>query len=169
MSKSIKLTDDVYLDGSSIVQDKMPLPEYFNKTSACGLFETSQDVILNKTALYNGVQIPLDLSIYNYGNVFELRDGKIYCNKSAIVLVSIFVATTLGDGYLLFGGNDGGYNAYVGASSDSRLAGYTYVGSTMYKFNKNSFASLLLGRADPYSNIRIFRTAKMSISVIRYI
>ncbi len=169
MSKSIKLMNDVYWDSSSIVQGKMFLPEYFDKTSACCSFDTSKYTTLNKTTAYGGVQIPLDRLLYNYGNVFELRDGKIYCNKSAIVLISVFVATTLGDGYLLFGGNDGGYSAYVGASSDTNLAGYTYVGSAIYKFNKGSYASLLLGRADTYSNVTIFDTTKISIMVIRYI
>lgn len=169
MSKSIKLMDDVYLDSSSIVQGKMFLPEYFDKTSACCSFDTSKHTTLNKTTAYGGVQIPLDRLLYNYGNVFELRDGKIYCNKSAIVLISVFVAATLGDGYLLFGGNNGGYSAYVGASSDTNLAGYTYVGSAIYKFDKGSYASLLLGRADTYSNVTIFDTTKISIMVIRYI
>ena len=67
------------------------------------------------------------------------------------------------------GGNNGGYSAYVGASSDTNLAGYTYVGSAIYKFDKGSYASLLLGRADTYSNVTIFDTTKISIMVIRYI
>lgn len=167
MNKSLILKDNQYWDSSSIVYNKMKLSDYMNKISACGIFKVSKTITLNKSVTYGGTEIPFDIEVCNYGNVFELKDNKVYSKVNAIVQMDFSVSTYLSDGYILYGRPNGGYREVAGASNTTSLVGHIYNGSCLIEVSKGDYIALSLGRSSTYSNISVHNTTSLSVSVKR--
>lgn len=167
MSKSLILKDNQYWDSSAIVHNKIKLSEYIDKITACGFFKINNTLVLNKDSTYGGVQIPLDTEVFNFGNIFELKNNKVYCKVNAIVQINFNVDTYLDNGYVLFGGLNGRYISAVGATKGNSLSGVNYVGSSLIEVKGGDYLTLALGKNTTYSNISVLNTTFLSASIKR--
>lgn len=169
MSKAYRCISSKYIDSSSVTHNHDTLKNYLSYISACGLFGLNTTITLSKDFTWSGVQIPLDYIYYNYGGAFSLNNGKIYSNVSAIIHVSVFVPSSLGDGYLLFGDRNGAYRAFTGATNNTSLAGYVYMGSIEQQIWKGEYVTLLIGRTSTFSGEYVYGDCKVSVSVVRFL
>lgn len=167
MAKSLKLNDEQYWDTSSIAHNKIKLSDFIDKSTACGIFQVSKTITLNKPNTYGGVVIPFDREVLNYGNVFELRDSKIYSKLDAIIQMNFSIASYLADGYALYGVDNGGYREVAGPTNSTSLVGHIYHGSCLMYVKKDHYINPSLGRSSAYSDIAVLNTTTLSVSIKR--
>ena len=140
-----------------------------NLIPACASFSAGQ-ISISKATTFGGTQIPFSDTTYNYGNVFSLNGGKLYCSRNAIIQVDYVLPVDNAErSYYVLLGRNGAYQYVGGCSPLNGLAGSTLAGSFQFEINANEYITLQLGSPSAYSNKTIYSGSRLSVSVVRYL
>lgn len=156
----MKINGKVEIDGIYKLEDLIP---------ACASFSAGQ-ISISKTTTYGGTQIPLSDTTYNYGNVFSLNDGKVYCSRNAIIQVDYVLPVDNAErSYYVLLGRNGSYVYVGGCSPANGIAGSTLAGSFQFQINAGEYITLKLGASGTYSNKTVYSGSRLSVSIVRYL
>lgn len=157
----MKLNGKIEIDGSYKLENLIP---------ACAQWGLNSNISISKSENYGGTQVNFDRYIYNYGNVFSINNGRIYCSRHAIIQVDYVLNVPEAERsyYVLLGKN--GFYQYVGGTGPNNgLSGSTLSGSFQFEINANEYITLMLGSPSTYSNKTIYNDSKIAVSVVRYL
>ena len=157
----MKINGKVEIDGIYKLEDLI---------TACAQYGLNSNISISKSGSFSGTQVNFVAQIYNYGNTFLLKDGKVYCSRHAIIQVdyALYVQNAEESYYILLGRN-GTYRYVGGCSPANGIAGSTLSGSFQFEINANEYITLMLGSPGSYSNKTIYSDSKIAVSVVRYL
>lgn len=156
----MKINGNVEVDGSFKLKDLI---------TACASFSTGE-ISISKTVTYGGTQVPFANITYNYGNVFSLNGGKVYCSRKAIIQVDyILLIDEAAENYYVLLGRNGLYVYTGGCSPKNGIAGSTLAGSFQFQINAGEYITLKLGASGTYSNKTVYSGSRLSVFIVRYL
>lgn len=123
---------------------------------ACIACYPTKSTSLSKTGTYGGVEVPLHNCWFNYGDLFEHKNNRIYVTRDCLIHVDISILCTLGDGYILTGSANGSYAIVVGSSITTSLAGHSYTAGFNLSLTAGSYITVSLGRSSAYSGVVLY-------------
>ena len=156
----MKINGNIEVDGSFKLKDLI---------TACASVSTGE-ISISKTVTYGGTQVPFANITYNYGNVFSLNGGKVYCSRKAIIQVDyILLIDEAAENYYVLLGRNGLYVYTGGCSPKNGIAGSTLAGSFQFQINAGEYITLKLGASGTYSNKTVYSGSRLSVFIVRYL
>lgn len=157
----MKINGNIEINGNYKLENLIP---------ACAQYGLNSNISISKSGTYGGTQVTFDRYIYNYGNVFSINNGIIYCSRDAIIQVD-YVLNVPGaeTSYYVLLGRNGSYQYVGGTGPNNGLSGSTLSGSFQLEINANEYITLMLGSPGTYSNKTIYKDSKIAVFVIRYL